>query len=361
MLNKNGKILIIDDDKSMLKSSLMILKTEGYDAEAEPESKNAIDRIVERGYDLIITDIRMPNITGLEIIAEMRKRGMEEPVILMTAYAELPAAIDAIRRGAFDFLLKPYKPEDFILAVERGIRYSDLLRIEKTYKQNLEQEVSAKTKELREAFSTITELNNEIMFRLIKASEYKDQETGTHILRVKQYSVLLAEEMGMPRDFVDRTAFVSPLHDVGKIGIPENVLLKTEKLTNEEFNLIKTHTTIGYEMLEGSKNERIQLAAEVALSHHERWDGSGYPNGLKGDEIVLEARIVNICDQYDALMTSRPYKPSFGHDKTYEILTKGDGRTMPNHFDPEVLESFKNCANIFKDIYDDNNKHILYS
>ncbi len=347
-----GKILIIDDDRSLLKSSMVILKAEGYDVDAEPESKTALGRIVTGQYDLIVTDIRMPNITGLEIIAEMRKRELETPVILMTAYAELPAAIDAIRRGAFDFLLKPYRPEDFIMAVERGIRYSNLLKIEQSYKKQLEQEVSIKTKELKEAFSKITELNNEIMFRLIKASEYKDQETGTHILRVKQYSVILAEELGMPRDFVDKVAFVSPLHDVGKIGVPENILLKTGKLTNEEFNLIKNHTNIGSDILKGSNNEHIRLAEAVALSHHERWDGSGYPHGLKGEDILLEARIVNICDQYDALMTIRPYKPSFGHEKTYEILTKGDGRTMPNHFDPKVLEAFKSCANIFKDIYE---------
>ncbi|KWT91960.1 response regulator [Candidatus Magnetominusculus xianensis] len=351
-MNTKGKILIIDDDKSLLKSSMMILRAEGYDVETEQESKNAVERITAGGYDLTITDIRMPNITGLEIIAEMRRRGMEEPVILMTAYADLPAAIDAIRRGAFDFLLKPFNPDDFILSVERGMRFSNLLKIEKSYKRQLEQDVLAKTKELRDAFGKITELSNEMMFRLIKASEYKDQETGTHILRVKQYSVVLAEELDLPRGFVDKIAFVSPLHDVGKIGVSESILLKTERLTNEEFNLIKHHTHMGSDILKGSNNEQIQLAAAVALSHHERWDGSGYPLGLKGEEILLEARIVNICDQYDALMTSRPYKPSFGHEKTYDILTNGDGRTMPNHFDPKVLDAFKNCAGLFKSIYD---------
>ncbi|MCG6551985.1 MAG: response regulator [Candidatus Magnetominusculus sp. LBB02] len=351
-MSAKGKILIIDDDRSMLKSSGMILKAEGYSVEMEQESKNALERIAGAGYDLIITDIKMPNITGLEIIAQMRKMGMEEPVILMTAYAELPTAIDAIRRGAYDFLLKPFKPEDFISAVERGIRYSDLLRIEKNYKENMEREVSDKTRKLREAFGKITELNNEIMFRLIKASEYKDRETGTHILRVKQYSVLLAEELGMPRDFVDKVAFASPLHDVGKIGVPESILLKTDKLTNEEFDIIKNHSIIGSEILKGSNNNLVRVAEIVALSHHERMDGSGYPHGLKGEAVPPEARIVNICDQFDALMTARPYKPSLGFDKTYEILTVGDGRTMPSHFDPKVLEAFKHCALVFKDIYD---------
>ncbi|MBF0515840.1 MAG: response regulator [Nitrospirae bacterium] len=356
MIKKKGNILVIDDDRSMLKSSMMILKAEGYDVETESESKNALGRIAAGQYDLIITDIRMPNITGLEIIAEMRKKGMEEPVILITAYADLPAAIDAIRRGAFDFLLKPYKPDDFILSAERGIRFSNLLKIETNYKKHLEQEVAVKTKELRESFAQITELSNEMIFRLIRASEYKDQETGSHILRVKQYSVVLAEELGMPRDFVDNIAFISPLHDVGKIGVPEHILLKTERLSNEEFDIIKSHTNIGADILKESLNERIRLAEAVALSHHERWDGSGYPFGLKGEEISLEARIVNICDQYDALMTSRPYKPSFGYERTYEILTNGDGRTMPSHFDPKVLEAFKSCAHIFKDIYDKTDK-----
>ena len=190
------------------------------------------------------------------------------------------------------------------------------------------------------------------VYRLTLASEYKDEETGAHIKRISYYTRELSQQMGMDGDFCDSIFYASPMHDIGKIAILDSILLKNGPLGDAEWKTMKTHAEIGAKILEGSESPLLQMAVDIAKCHHERWDGSGYPRGLRGEESPITSRIMNIADQYDALRSKRPYKPSFDHEKAVSIITKGDGRTMPYHFDPEILSAFKKSVNIFADIFE---------
>lgn len=221
------------------------------------------------------------------------------------------------------------------------------------YRNSLELLVEQRTGELKTAVKKIKDLGDEVLMKLIKASEYKDSDTGAHITRMGLYAKRLSESLGYSKEFIDSIRFAAPLHDIGKIGIAEDILLKKGRLTNEEFEAMKEHTTIGAEILAGSSNPKIWMAESIAMWHHERFDGGGYPDGLRGSSIPVEARIVNLCDQYDALRMKRPYKEAFSHEKAFNIITNGDGRTLPGHFDPEVLKAFVLVAGDFAKIFDE--------
>jgi response regulator RpfG family c-di-GMP phosphodiesterase len=203
--------------------------------------------------------------------------------------------------------------------------------------------LSAQVRETDDAFAYT-------VHALARAAEANDEDTGDHILRVGEYCAVIAGQLGMPEKFTNIIRLQAQMHDVGKIHIPAPVLKKPGKLTSEEFESMKLHTVYGEKIL--GKHVRLAMATEIALSHHERWDGGGYPQGLKGEDIPLSGRIMNIADQYDALRTKRVYKPAFDHETTFKIITEGDGRTMPHHFDPKVLATFKQTASKFEEIYE---------
>jgi putative two-component system response regulator len=282
----------------------------------------------------------MPGMDGYEVCRQLKadSKTQSTPILFVTAKGEVEDETKGLELGAADYIIKPFSPP----IVKARVRNHINLHL---YQERLEELVAQRTLQLREGYI-------DTIHRLTLASEYKDEDTGAHIQRISYYTKEISERMGIGDEFVEKIFYASPMHDIGKVAIPDSIMLKQGPLDNEEWEIMKAHTTISAKILEGSDSPFLQMAVDIALSHHERWDGKGYPGGLKGEEIPLAGRIMNITDQYDALRSKRPYKPPFDQEKTVSIITKGDGRTMPEHFDPEVLAAFEKASDIFADIFE---------
>lgn len=347
MTEKTSTILIIDDDVRNTRLLEAQLKAEGYDIMVAFSGEDGLKQIGQRLPDLILLDIMMPGISGFDLAGRIKQdeRTKSIPVIMVTALEDRDSRLRSLHLGAEEFLNKSVDRAELWVRVRNMLRLKEYQNFLANHNRILEEQVAERTKELRDAY-------RETIYTMTRAAEFKDEETGAHVQRISFYCRDIAEELGMDAHFCDEIFYASPMHDIGKIAIPDAVLLKPGSFTPEEWTVMKGHAAFGAKILESGRSPYTMMGAEIALAHHERWDGGGYPDGKRGEEIPFPARLMNIADQYDALRSKRPYKPALTHKRAYEIITRGDGRTQPSHFDPQVLDAFTKCADRWRDIFD---------
>lgn len=347
------KILIVDDQKRNIKVLAVLCGHLGHETLEALNGRQAIAQARAHQPDIILMDVMMPEMDGLAAteILKADKETRHIPIIMVTALNSREDRLMGINAGADDFLSKPIDTEELALRLKNNLRNKEFHDFQMNHAQILEQQVAQRTEQLRLGYI-------DTIYRLVLASEYKDEDTGSHIKRISYYTKELALRLGLSPEFADTIFYAAPMHDIGKVAIPDRILLKAGPLDKEEWLVMKNHTVFGARILEGSDSPFLTMAVDIAQSHHERWDGSGYPRGLAGEDIPLTARIMNICDQYDALRCCRPYKTAFDHDKTIDILIRGDDRTQPTHFDPDILKAFIEISDRFAEIYASREKTI---
>jgi putative two-component system response regulator len=328
-----ARILIVDDHDPNLRLLEAILRRAGYThLRSLTDSREVLPQFVEFQPDLILLDLHMQHHDGFAVMAGLGPLippGSYVPVLVLTSDITTEAKQRALAGGAKDFLTKPFDSVEVVLR-SQNLLEARFLHLELQGQNHvLEEKVRERTQQLEEA-------HREILERLAMAAEFRDDETGQHIKRVGRMSAVLARNLGMPQDQVELIERAAPLHDVGKIGIPDHILRKPGSLTPEEFEVIRSHPAIGASILSGGRFPLLRMAEEIALTHHERWDGTGYPQGLKGEAIPLSGRIVALADAFDAIISVRPYKGAQPIEEAITAITAGAG----TQFDPRVVDAF---------------------
>ena len=341
-----SKILIVDDQDTNILLLEQILHRAGYVSISSTLDSRMVSALhLKNQYDIILLDLQMPGMDGFQVMEELKKNEPHGYLPLLVITAQPGHKLRALQAGAKDFISKPFDLAEVLARVHNMLEVRLLHRKLQNYNDVLEQQVRERTGDLQESYL-------ETIFTMTRAAEYKDEDTGKHVQRISYYSRELARMLRSDEAFVDKIFFASPMHDIGKIGIPDHILLKPVPLTPDEWKIMKEHTSVGSKILGSSKSAYLKMGAEIALNHHERWDGSGYPGGKQGEAIPMASRIMNICDIYDALRSIRPYKTAFDHTSTMDIITHGDGRTRPEHFDPVILNVFERNQQTFREIFE---------
>jgi putative two-component system response regulator len=343
------EILIVDDDEAILRLLVKQIGAMGYACRGASNGRKALQMFVsEPRPALVVSDVHMPELTGLDLLQRIKKLSTSTQVVMVSGHHEMSIVRECLREGAYDYLIKPFELEELSNAVRRALDRHRLIEQNEAYRVNLERMVESQTRE-------ILQTRDLALITLAKLAESRDSDTGLHLERMASYSRCLtkaatglADGPVFPPGFVEQVYKSSPLHDIGKVGIPDAILLKAGPLTDTEMAVMQRHTTIGGDTLRSVVDSHqghtfLLMAMEIAYSHHEKWDGSGYPSGLAGKAIPVAARIVALADAYDAITSARPYKPAFDHDEAIRRITKDRG----THFDPMLVDAFLSCHEEF--------------
>lgn len=337
---QSAKILVVDDERTNVRLIERILQRSNYvNIKSITDPRQAMEAFLELQPDLVILDLFMPHIDGYTLMAQLCEAIPENtylPILVLTADASTQAKQRALSAGAKDFLTKPLN------AVEVILRIKNLLKTRLLYLQ-IQRQNDVLEKRVRERTRDLEDAQVEVLKRLARAAEFRDDNTGHHAHYIGVLASQIAQILGMPADQVELIRLTAPLHDLGKIGIPDKILLKATPLTPEEFEQVKSHTTIGARILMGSHFAVLQMAEEIALTHHERWDGNGYPLRLQGEHIPLTGRIVAVADTFDTLTRTRPGKRALKSSEAIEIILRESGRA----FDPNVVKAFLEIQNAY--------------
>ena len=327
-MERQSKVLVVDDDPFALRSIAKVLGGESYQVVTAASGSEALDLLEQDSFDLVLTDLKMPGVDGLEVLRQAREIAPQAVVLIFTGYASLESAIEALREGAYDYLVKPCSGDELKLKIERGLE-----------RVRLAEERQQVEEELRQSYVKLQRALEGTVHALASAIEMKDPYTAGHQRRVTQLACAIANEMGLPEEQIEGIRMAGLIHDIGKISIPAEVLSKPGQLNALEWDMIKAHSQTGYDLLNGV-TEFPWPVAEIVLQHHERLDGSGYPQGLSGEEIMLEARILAVADVVEAMASHRPYRPLRGLDKALEEITQNRDVL----YDPEVVDV---CLKLF--------------
>lgn len=328
------KILVVDDEEAIREVVSTLLSAQGYECTTSSNGRLALETFRKGSYDLVLSDIVMPEMDGLKLLSELRLEDPDVPVIMVTAMHDIAIALEAIRAGAYDYILKPFEKDQLHLSVRRALEHRALVIENRTYQSDLEHLVAERTQQLSVALQELEQSYDYTLEALGGALDAKDAEIEGHCQRVTAFTITMAKAMNVDKSMLRHIARGAFLHDIGKMGIPDSILRKPGPLTNEEREIMRRHCGIGYSVLE--RIPFLKEAAEIVLSHQERYDGTGYPRGLKGEEIPLGARIFTVADTLDAMISDRPYRKALPISAAREEIKKFSGR----QFDPAVVEIF---------------------
>ena len=346
---KAGHIVVVDDEPANLKLVERVLEVGGYtNVTLIEDPTTVIDIYQNKGADLFLIDLNMPVMDGFELIEKLisLNDNFLPPILVLTAQQAQEYRQRGLDLGARDFVTKPFVVNELLARVRNQLEIRQAQALLRDQNAHLEEMVQARTAELQLAHQQLQESRLQVVRRLGRAAEYRDNETGLHIIRMSYISVIIGRAAGMDESDLDLLLHASPMHDIGKIGVPDSILLKPGKFEPEEWEIMKTHAQIGADILSGDDSPMMMMAKEIALTHHEKWDGSGYPNNLKGKDIPLVGRVSALADVFDALTSERPYKKAWKVDDAVGFIKENAG----SHFDPELVELFIENLDLVVDI-----------